>query len=254
MTASPTLIDRPIITQIAELLAATFGNCRDAVAYVTGRGSATEMHYSAAGELRAGLLPEFLLRELDVQVPGDIQLPLATFTAEAMPELRDLPTVWTEIAAAPMFDGREWRRPPELLEELRARIEAFAVGPSFVVDHGDEWLIVWLLDTPARGDDAVTRARVERLQRTLARSIGGRVDEEQVAIARRQPRELGEATPSVTIAAHDPRRPVFRLPGSFNHFQGLGTEVRLVTAANDLEQSRVTLEQLEAAAHHKDAA
>jgi hypothetical protein len=124
-----------------------------------------------------------------------------------------------------------------------ARLAAFPLPVSALVDAFDGLFAVWLLAAPARLDHGPTLARVEALQKALAEALGGRTDTVSEAVPRRG-MLLGGQTPTRTWAAWDPRR-ALRLPGSRNRAYGeCGREVLLARA--DLSR-RYTLEELEAA-------
>ena len=214
---------------------------------LVGRGTAGEAFRWSPGD--GEIWPARLVQELSYDTPPDVQLCPATLDAHGSSPVATR-CVWAEIAQPPVFDKRGWYIPEAVIAEARARLEAFPLPASLVLDQAWSWWVAWLLDSPAALSSAPTRRRVELLQRAIAERVGGRVDDEITVTPTRCVRTPGQAVATETQHAWSLTRRVLRVPGSRNHERGSsgmprrgGAPVRLL----HLDESRYKLEIIETA-------
>ncbi len=213
MAIAPALL---LTEQITQLLSALYGDARGHAHFVIGRGSAATVKVLPAG--RVEFVPPWILSELEYVVPDDICLPAAT-ADQGGHRLLDLGAVWTEIPLEPVFDTYQgWVVPEDILGAAWARLDAFAVLPSIVIDNAWSLLAAWLLARPLALDMPEQLARAEKAQRRLGEALGGLTDEQQII----QPKGAGSMGPAryATMPAWHPAHPALRLPGSVNHDRG----------------------------------
>jgi hypothetical protein len=237
------LLEKPLVSQVAEVFRVMFAGARGDAVCSIGRGSAMRQALWPGPNMAAGLLPGWLLEELSHEAPDDLVVPLMSVPRMGQAEPLDVVAVWTEMAFAPVFEGYRWGVSADAHAVARERLDGWPCAPSFIVDGGDTWLVAWLLDGPAAVDKGPAYGRIWNLQHAVAQALGGRIDDVSVTAQQRSARPIGEPLAGRAMPAFEPQRPVLRLPGSRN--TELRHDVNLVGA--DLAR-RYTLEQLETAA------
>ncbi len=215
----------PYLRQVAALTETLFDGLRGQVHVRVGRGTGAQT-FSWWPRAPYDLLPEPLLRELADYDPPDDVLACPSTLDQVGQRVLDTRCLWAEVPLAREV-AKERGRParhvvdPKSIAAARARLDAFPLRPSLVVDQGWSLFVGWLLTETARLDRPETLARVEAAQRALAERVGGRTDVLTEPVpGRRSATAPGRPDPTTTVAAWHPSRRALRVPASRNHDDG----------------------------------
>jgi len=228
----PVVTARPLVAQLQALLGALYPAGGGLVRI---RSDDDECRAVADG---FRLLPTVLLRWLAYDPAAEARVALASWGAAD--DALQVAAVGAELVLPMVFDRREWQPDPAALDGAVARLSAFPLPVSALIDQATGLAALWLLSEPARVDQ-----RIQALQAALAQAVGGRTGRVKERVPQRTGRRPGEAVAVVEMEATDPRRFWLRLPGSHNFEKGgRGLVVQLVHADPSV---RYNITELEAA-------